>query len=61
LNETLGVALGTGTAGAIVAAGDDLGWSPGGALAIAFAVCVAFAIAAAAAARQLPRAVAGAT
>ena len=58
LNETLGVALGTGIAGAIVAAGDELDWSGGAALAIAFTLCVAFAIAGAFAARQLPRTVA---
>ena len=46
---------GTGVAGAIVAAGDELGWSRGGALAIAFAICIAFALAAAAGAQRLPR------
>jgi MFS family permease len=55
LNDTLGIALGTGVAGAIVAAGDELGWSRGGALAIAFAICIAFALAAAAGAQRLPR------
>jgi MFS family permease len=58
LNDTLGIALGTGVAGAIVAGGDELGWTRGGALAVAFAVCVVFAIAAASLARQLPRTVA---
>jgi len=58
LNDTLGIALGTGIAGAIDAAGDELGWSRGAALAVAFAMCVAFALAGAALARRLPNFVA---
>ena len=54
LSETLGVALGTGVAGAIVAAGATLGWAGGNALTIAFAVSAAVALFIAAAAIRLP-------
>jgi MFS family permease len=54
LSETLGVALGTGVAGAIVAAGASLDWASGNALTIAFTVCGAIAIFIAAAAIRLP-------
>ena len=54
LCEVLGVALGTGTSGAIVAAGASLGWMQSRTLAIAFALCALFAIAAAVAASRLP-------
>jgi MFS family permease len=58
LSETLGVALGTGATGAIVAAGDALDWANGRALTIAFAVCCAVAVIAIGAAVRLPSAVA---
>ncbi len=54
LCDTLGVALGTGVAGAIVAAGDSLDWQSGRALTIAFTLCGVIAIGTAYAARQLP-------
>jgi len=58
LCDTLGIALGTGACGAIVAAGDALGWTRASALTIAFALCGAIAIAASAAARRVPRTIA---
>jgi MFS family permease len=58
LCEVLGIALGTGAGGAIVAAGDAFGWTQASALTIAFALCGAIAISASAAALRLPRAVA---
>jgi hypothetical protein len=61
LCEVLGIALGTGAAGAIVAAGDALGWTRASALTIAFALCGAIAISASAAAVRLPRVVAQST
>jgi MFS family permease len=54
LCDTLGIALGTGASGAIVAAGAAFGWTSGNALAIAFSICIAFAIAGAIAATRLP-------
>jgi MFS family permease len=58
LCETLGVALGTGASGAIVAAGDALGWSKSSTLTIAFAMCGVVALVAAAASVRLPRRIA---
>jgi MFS family permease len=55
LSDTLGIALGTGTAGAIVAAGDAFGWSAGNTLALAFVLCSAVALMVAAGAQRLPR------
>ena len=55
LCETLGVALGTGASGAIVAAGDALGWSKSATLTIAFVMCGIVALLAAAASVRLPR------
>jgi MFS family permease len=55
LSEVLGIALGTGAAGAIVAAGDAVGWMIADTLTIAFVLCGAIALLASAAARQLPR------
>ncbi len=55
LCEVLGIALGTGAAGAIVAAGDALGWTRASALTIVFAMCGAIALLASAAAVRLPR------
>jgi predicted MFS family arabinose efflux permease len=57
LNETLGVALGTGIVGAIVASGDALGWSGATALTLGFAGCGAVALCSAAAAQRLPGAI----
>ena len=54
LCETLGVALGTGIVGAIVAAGASFSWSDGTALSVAFALCAAVAIITAIAASRLP-------
>jgi MFS family permease len=54
LSDTLGVALGTGTTGAIVAAGASIGSTRGEALAVAFAVCAAVAIVTSVAAVRLP-------
>ncbi|HWS46070.1 MAG TPA: MFS transporter [Acidimicrobiia bacterium] len=54
LCDTLGIALGTGVAGAIIASGTALGWEQGSALAIAFATCGAVALAASAGSVRLP-------
>jgi hypothetical protein len=54
LCDTLGIALGTGASGAIVAAGAAFGWTSGNALTIAFCICTAFAVAGAIAATRLP-------
>jgi MFS family permease len=54
LSETLGVALGTGASGAVVAAGDATGWAVATSLTIAFAMCGAIALAVSAAARRTP-------
>ena len=54
LSDTLGIALGTGASGAIVAAGASLGWTDGATLSLAFIICIAFALFGAAAARRLP-------
>jgi MFS family permease len=54
LCDTLGVALGTGISGAIVAAGAAFGWTRASALTVAFAVCGALAVATAFAAGRLP-------
>jgi MFS family permease len=56
LSDTLGIALGTGASGALVAAGAALGWTRGTALGIAFGMCVALAFAAAMRASRLPAA-----
>jgi MFS family permease len=55
LCEVLGIALGTGAAGAIVAAGDALGWKGEDSLTIAFVICGGVALVAASAALRLPR------
>ena len=54
LCDTLGVALGTGVSGAIVAAGASLAWTRANALTVAFALCGALAVVTALAAKQLP-------
>jgi hypothetical protein len=60
LSDTLGVALGTGTTGAIVAAGAAIGSTRGDALSVAFVVCAAVAIITSIAAARLPPLVDGA-
>jgi len=55
LCDNLGVALGTGVVGAVVAFGDDTGWSPGAAVAIAWIAPVAIALFGVAISRRLPR------
>jgi predicted MFS family arabinose efflux permease len=59
LCDTLGIALGTGASGAIVAAGAALGWTDAGTLTLAFSCCIAFAIAGAIGATRLPHEIAG--
>jgi hypothetical protein len=54
LSDTLGIALGTGMTGAIVAAGAAIGSTRGDALAVAFVVCGAVAILTSIAAVRLP-------
>jgi len=54
LCDTLGVALGTGIAGAIVAAGPAFDWTAGTTLTIAFSMCIVIAIVTAATAGRLP-------
>lgn len=57
LCDNLGVALGTGVVGAVVAFGDDIEWSPGTAVAIAWIAPVAIALFGVAISRRLPRSV----
>lgn len=59
LCDTLGVALGTGVSGAIVAAGASLAWARGTALTVAFALCAAIAAITAFAAMRLPALIKG--
>jgi MFS family permease len=54
LSDTLGIALGTGISGAIVAAGDSLDWRHGSALTIAFVICATVAVGTALGAGRLP-------
>jgi MFS family permease len=54
LCDTLGVALGTGASGAILAAGATFAWSQGTALTVAFAMCAAVAVGTAVAGVRLP-------
>ena len=54
LSDTLGVALGTGVAGAIVAAGESLDWTRATALTFAFALSALVALATAVGAKRLP-------
>jgi hypothetical protein len=54
LCDTLGVALGTGVAGAILAAGATLQWTIGSALTLAFVLSAAVALATSIAAVRLP-------
>ena len=54
LTDNLGVALGTGVVGAIVAVGDDIGWSAGDAAAIAMTVPVGIAVLGVFLSRRMP-------
>src|SRR5262249_20882469 len=54
LCDTLGIALGTGASGAIIAAGAALGWTDGATLSLAFIICIVFALFGGGAARRLP-------
>jgi MFS family permease len=56
LTDVLGVSLGTGLAGVIVALGDGRGWATGSSLTIAFAMTLAVAVGGVVAAGRLPRA-----
>src|SRR5205814_7656467 len=53
LCDTLGIALGTGISGAIVAAGATFAWARATALTLAFALCATFAVVTAVAAVRL--------
>ena len=55
LFDNLGVALGAGTVGVVVATGDDLGWDPGRTLALALTGLIAVALIGAAVSRRFPR------
>jgi MFS family permease len=55
LSDNLGVALGTGAVGVVVATGDDLGWDPGHTLALALIAPIAVALIGAVLARRFPR------
>jgi MFS family permease len=55
LSDNLGIALGTGAVGAIVALGDDSGWAPGATVAIAWVVPALVAASGVLLARRLPR------
>lgn len=54
LSDTLGVALGTGVTGAIIAAGASFEWSRSTAYTAAFALCATIAVVTSIAARRLP-------
>ena len=54
LLDNLGIALGTGAAGVVVTLGDDVGWSPGDAAALAFGVTAAVAAVGLVVSRRLP-------
>jgi MFS family permease len=54
LTDNLGVALGAGMGGALVAAGDAAGWHPAAGIAGAFALAVAVGLVAVVVARRLP-------
>jgi MFS family permease len=55
LSDVLGVALGTGLTGVVVAVGDARGWATGSSLTIAFVATLAVAVAGVVAAGRLPR------
>lgn len=54
LSDNLGIALGTGMVGAVVALGDDVGWAPGATVAIAWTVPVLVAMGGVVLSRRLP-------
>jgi hypothetical protein len=54
LLDNLGVALGTGAVGIVVTFGDDVGWPPGDAAAVAFGVTAAVAAVGLLVSRRLP-------
>ena len=54
LLDNLGIALGTGAAGVIVTLGDDVGWAPGDAAAVAFGLMAAVAAGGLVVSRRLP-------
>ena len=56
LCDNLGIALGTGVVGALVAYGDDVGWTPGAAIAVGWMVPVLVALGGIGLANRLPRA-----
>jgi MFS family permease len=55
LCDVLGIALGTGASGAVIALGESLGWSERTPLVIAFTAMTAVALGGAVAAHRLPR------
>ncbi len=55
LTDNLGIAIGSGTVGAIVTLGVDVGWSSGGSVAVALAVPIVVAAIGIALSRRLPR------
>ncbi len=55
LSDTLGIAVGTGIGGSVVALGDGRGWEVSSGTAIVFAAAAAVALAGVAASRRLPR------
>jgi MFS family permease len=57
LSDVLGIALGTGVAGALVALGEDLAWLPRSALVFVFAMTVVVAAGGVLLAQRLPRSV----
>ncbi len=59
LCDTLGVSLGTGAGGALIAVADARGWAPSTGVALAFALGIAVALAGVLAAGRLPRRVPG--
>ena len=54
LLDNLGIALGTGAVGVVVTLGDDLGWAPGDAVAVALSVTAAVAALGLVVSRRLP-------
>ncbi len=55
LCDNLGIALGTGVVGAVVAFGDDTGWTPGATVALAWMLPIAVAVLGVGLSRRLPR------
>ncbi|MCU4185414.1 MFS transporter [Acidiferrimicrobium sp. IK] len=59
LTDVLGTALGTGTAGALVALGHRSGWNPRSGVALVFAMSMAVSVAGIGCARRIPRRLSG--